>query len=187
MNASDLVRARQNKTLFQAYYQPTIFPGLAGSNSTLIVSTVNRCPISSISGSTTSYTAYCSTQNYLSKCLPTSISYELLNDVNSGKYVCGYPACSSITKWNTPNTTYVTGVCGCNISYTTWSANQAMGAMTTYAQNGSTLSSSNNSYTVKPIICINPQFYQGTNFDNRCNGCNNVLGVNNCCNTCVSG
>ena len=170
MNASDIVAAKQNRTLFQAYYRPTIFTSSIVYNSTF-------CPISSIGSDPTSGT-YCSSINYLYTCNPTFISYELANDVNSGKYLCGYPSCSSISVWNTGET-IPAGVCNCKISYLTWKANQSMGTQSTFAADGSVISSSQNSYAVKPLICTQPEFNQGTNFASRCEVCSNLEGA--CC------
>jgi hypothetical protein len=75
MNASDIVKNRQNKVLYNAYYQPTVFQST-------VVSTLS--PISSYTGGYASYestviTAY----NY--SCQPTFLSYELLNEVKNGR------------------------------------------------------------------------------------------------------
>jgi hypothetical protein len=177
MNASDIIKARQNRNLFYAYYRPIVF-------SSGTVSTTNTYLISSSAGGGTSSTV-CSTINYLYTCLPQFISYELENDVNNGKYLCGYPACSTITEWNT-GVTHITGTCNCKISQLNWSANTSMGAMTTYASTGSTLSTSLNAYAVKPLVCTNPDFYQGTNFSSKCQVCSN-LGNNATCYNCSSG
>ena len=175
MNASDIVKARQNRTLFQAYYRPTIFPGVT-------TSTVNICPISSFSTGTTTYTSS-STLQYNYVCDTPSISYELSNDVNSGKYLCGYPYCSSISIWNTGQTIPV-GVCNCKVSFLNW---KDTNSTIIYSYSTINYSSVQTFSTVTmtgpgPVICPLVDFYQGTNFDNRCNTCNSALYGNACSN-----
>ena len=175
MNASDIVNAKKNRTLFQAYYRPTIFPGKT-------TSTINICPISSFSTGTTTYTSS-STLQYNYVCDTPSISYELLNDVNSGKYLCGYPYCSSISIWNTGQTIPV-GVCNCKISFLNW---KNTNSTIIYSYSTISYSSVQTFSTVTmtgpgPVICPLTDFYQGTNFDNRCNTCNSALYGNACSN-----
>lgn len=188
MNASDIVEAKQNKTLFQAYYRPTIFPGTSDNQNTLIVSSINYYPVSSINGGTSSQTS-CNTINYLYTCNQPFISYELANDVNSGKYLCGYPTCSSISIWNTEKTVPA-GVCSCRISYLTWKNTTST---TVYQYSTINYSSINITSTTiltgpSPLICPDPEFYQGTNFASRCETCCNIgSGINACCTNCASG
>ena len=174
MNASDIVKAKQNRTLYTAYYRPEIFPGKT-------VSTVTLYPVSTVStgGAFISSFTSCITTNYLYRCDAPIISYELANDINSGKYICGFPACSTITDPNT-GLTRVTGVCDCKISFLTWK-----NTTPTLIYNYSTISYSTVSTfstTILtgpgPVICPLVSYYQGTNFDNRCNTCNS----NNNCN-----
>jgi len=80
-------------------------------------------------------------------------------------------------------------------SVTVWRANPAMGAFSTFATSTlvssiSTfaLSSSANLFAVRPLVCPDPVFIQGTNFQSRCDVCNNFgAGVNACCHNCASG
>jgi hypothetical protein len=168
MNASDIIKNRQNRVLYQAYTRPTIF-------STLITSTINYCPVSTISTGgafTTSFTSTINTQ-YGYTCEKPAISYEILNDINDGKYLCGYPYCSSISIWNTGQT-YPVGNCDCKISLLTWK-NTNLTPIYNYSTatySSATVVSSNILTGPMPLICpIN--YYQGTNFDNKC-------GNNNC-------
>ena len=163
MNASDIIKNRQNRVLYQAYTRPTIF-------STLITSTINYCPVSTIStgGSfTTSYTSTINTQ-YGYTCEKPAISYEILNDINEGKYLCGYPYCSSISIWNTGQT-YPIGDCDCKISLLTWkNTNSTSISNYSTATYSSVVVTSTNILTGPgPFICSN-NLYQGTNFDNKC-------------------
>jgi hypothetical protein len=149
--------------LYQAYTRPTIF-------STSITSTINYCPISTISTGGAFTTSYTSTTNmqYGYTCEKPAISYEVLNDINEGKYLCGYPYCSSISIWNTGET-YLVGDCDCKISLLTWkntnSTNIYNYSTTTYST--VTITSTNILTGPTPFIC-SPDFYQGTNFDNKC-------------------
>ena len=72
MNASDIVKAKQNQTLYKAYYQPTVYQST-------IYSTINQ--VSSVSRAD-SYTS-CINTAYTYVCNPTFISYELANDVKN--------------------------------------------------------------------------------------------------------
>jgi len=163
MNASDIIKNRQNRVLYQAYTRPTIF-------STLITSTINYCPISTISTGgafTTSFTSTINTQ-YGYTCEKPAISYELLNDINEGKYLCGSPYCSSISIWNTGQTVPV-GDCNCKISFLTWKNTNSTSVYnySTATYSSVSVASTNILTGPGPFICpIN--FYQGTNFDNKC-------------------
>ena len=190
MNASDIVKAKQNKTLFQAYYRPTIFPGIGpttdGCTSTLIVTDTSIEPVSSISIVGTSYVSTSCTE-YLYTCNPAFTSYNLLNDVNSGKYLCGSPYCSSISIWNT-GTTIPTGTCNCKISYLTWkNTNETTIYMYSTLNYSSIYTTSTNILTgPSPTICPDPMFYQGNSVPGKCMLCNIVgLGIEGCCASCA--
>ena len=164
MNASDIIKARQNRILFQAYYRPTIFP-----DST--TSTISYYPISTISTNTgyvSSFTSTVTTQyNYV--CQTPNISYNLMNDINNGKYICGYPYCSTLSIWNTSQIIPV-GVCDCKISVLNW---KYTNPTTIYNVSTATFSSivvqSTIAYTGQtPTICPLVNFYQG----NEINDCN---------------
>lgn len=178
MNASDIIKAKQSKVLYQAYYNPTLFP----YDSKTIINTV---PISTIStsGGYNSSIFSCSTSNFLYRCNPTTPSYELADSVNDGKYICGYPYCEAITKWNTGEI-ITTANCNCKISHLNWKNN----ILTPIKFYSTTTYSSISTFTSNilsgptPIICPLINFYQGTNFDNICNTCNTNNGSNNCCN-----
>ena len=163
MNASDIIKNRQNRVLYQAYTRTTIF-------STSITSTINYCPISTISTGGTFTTSFVSTTNmqYGYTYEKPAISYEVLNDINEGKYLCGYPYCSSISIWNTGQT-FPVGDCDCKISLLTWkntnSTNIYNYSTTTYSS--VTVTSTNILTGPTPFICLT-DYYQGTNFDNKC-------------------
>lgn len=185
MNASDIIKAKQSRTLYQAYYRPTIF-------SSIINSTINLCPVSTVStasGFVSSFTS-CITTNYLYKCTPPVISYELANSINDGKYECGFPYCSTISIWNTGQQ-FVTGNCDCDVSFLTWKNTELSNFLAFNSTSISTFDapqSTNITTGPGPVICPLVSFYQGTNFDNRCSDCNVTLyGNNGCCGSCASG
>jgi hypothetical protein len=189
MNASDIIKAKQRRTLYQAYYRPTIFPGLEGSNSTLINSSINYCPISTITinGDIISSVVSCVTLHYSYKCDTPNISYNLLNDINQGKYLCGFPYCSTIVQWNNQQE-YITGVCDCKISFLTWK-NTSMSYIYSYSTiNYSTIETYSSLVPSgpHPLICPLVSFNQGTSFDNNCSNCNLALYNNTCCENCTS-
>lgn len=190
MNASDIIKAKQNRTLYQAYYRPTIFPGLEGSISTLINSTISYCPISTVSsgGVFISSLASSITLNYMYKCESPNISYNLLNDINQGKYICGFPYCSTLVEWNTGQT-ITAGNCNSKISFLTWknTTNDFVYQYNSTSYSTYTITSSLVPSGPGPVICPLVSFYQGTNFDNNCSNCNTILcGNNACCDNCSS-
>jgi hypothetical protein len=173
MNASDIIKAKQNRVLFQSLYRPNVLTSTTYTT---------YCPVSSFSTGTTTYTS-CINTIYPYTCNSPSISYELLNDINQGKYLCGYPYCSSISEWNTGRT-FPTGVCNSKISEMTWkNTNSTIIYNYSTASYSSIITVSTSIMTGPgPLICPLVDFYQGTNFDSRCETCNN-----SCCSGCVSG
>ena len=180
MNASDIIKAKQNRVLYQAYYRPTIF-------STLITSTINYCPVSTIStgsGFVSSFVS-CITTQYGSKCETPNISYQLLNDINNGRYECGYPYCSTISEWNTGRT-FATGDCDCKISFLTWKNTNPTLLYTYSTISYSSVQTFSTPVTTGPSPVICPlTLNQGTSYQNRCNNCNtSIFGNNACCGNC---
>jgi hypothetical protein len=192
MNASDIIKAKQNRVLFQAYYRPTIFPGVTPNGTdTLIRSTINYCPYSSVSsgGEIISSIVSCVNTSYLYTCNSPFISYELANNVNNGKYTCGFPYCSTISIWNTGQT-IATGTCDCKISNLQWkNTNQGLYYNYFYSTGSTSVSVTSSIVATgpSPKICPDPVFNQGTNFDNNCPSCNNIgSGTNACCYNCAT-
>jgi hypothetical protein len=161
MNASDIVQSKQRGTLYKAYYHPIVFQST--NISTLY-------PISSISTGagvyTSSFSQSCINTIYTYSCQAPFISYQLAEDVESGKYVCG----------------------GKTLSQMNWIANSTMGTSPNYAANNSTLSSSVNQFAVRPNVCSEWTVIQGTNFQHTCEICNQIsAGIHGSCHSCVSG
>lgn len=140
MNASDIVKNRQNKVLYNAYYQPTVF------QSTVVTTLI---PISSYTSGSNSYGSTVNTI-YTYVCQPTRLSYELLNEVKNGKDVCTGTCASQVTWTNLTSTTkYMYSTI-----YSTLSTPSTIIVTSTIVQ-GST----------GPVICPLINFYQGTNAD----------------------
>jgi hypothetical protein len=85
MNASDIVKAKQNNTLHCAYYHPTVFQSTTYSTVNVVSSIINYVS----SGYVFSSTSYTSTQHTVNTavCNPTFMSYEMQQQVLSGKPV----------------------------------------------------------------------------------------------------
>ena len=87
MNASDIVKAKQNQTLYKAYYKPTVFNSSVNTNVYKVSSIFNY--VSSSQEITTDSYASCITTVYNYVCNPHYITYEMVNQVNKGAFVCG--------------------------------------------------------------------------------------------------
>jgi hypothetical protein len=174
MNASDIVKAKQNRTLFQAYYHPMITPST--TTTTIVVSTF----ISSISDGRDPppmQSNVCSTVIYNNLCMPSFISYQLANDVNQGKYLCNTYTLAQQVGGNAINTTS-TAQTQCKISNLQWqttpssvtTAYNTVGGIT-YSTISATSLQSPVSTFILPVICPLVEFYQGTNFASKCSVC----------------
>jgi hypothetical protein len=142
MNASDIVKNRQNKVLYKAYYQPTVFQSTVAITSSLIISyTTNPNPPLYHTDVITAY-------NY--SCQPTFLSYELLNEVKNGKEACTN-ACATQVTWS--NLTSTTKYMYSTI-YSTLSTPCTIIVTSTVVQGNK-----------GPVICPLINFYQGTNAD----------------------
>jgi hypothetical protein len=140
MNASDIVKNKQNKVLYQAYYRPTVFQSTVVSTVSLISTATT---IDNSYGSTV-ITAY----NYV--CQPTFLSYEILNEVKNGKEACTN-ACATQVTWS--NLTSTTNYMYSTI-YSTLSTPCTIIVTSTFVQGNK-----------GPVICPLINFYQGTNAD----------------------
>jgi hypothetical protein len=91
MNASDIIKKKQNICLYRAYYDPVVYQSS-------VFSTLN--PFSSISSGTTTYTT---TVNIVTTyvCPPHILSYNLINDIVSGKISSGDKPLSELEWKNT--------------------------------------------------------------------------------------
>ena len=169
MNASDIVKAKQNRTLFQAYYHPATTPFT--TSTTIYTSTV----LSSISEGI--YAPVCSTLIYNNLCMPSFISYQLANDVNQGKYLCNtYTLAQQVGSNTVLTTSTATNLCTLsNLQWKNVNSTLITEYSTTYSAT-STLSTVFASSTFiqtgpLPVICPLISFYQGTNFASKCSVC----------------
>ena len=129
MNASDIIKSKQNGALYKAYYNPIIFQSTTYNATYPFISTISNAP--TIAYSTSVNTIYTYTSNPYS-------SYDLSNDVNEGKYICGNKTISKLEFKADPSIRF-----------------QPIYGVSTYSTtvtNASTLSSIN-SYAFRPIIC----------------------------------
>jgi len=86
MNASDIIKAKQNKTLYKAYYTPAVYQSTIFSTLTAF-STLSNLSTSYVSCINTSY-------NYV--CNPIFTSYETRNNVKDGSDKCGGTSLSNM-------------------------------------------------------------------------------------------
>ena len=173
MNASDIVKAKQNRTLFQAYYHPAITPST--TTTTIVVSTF----ISSLITDPASImqSNVCSTVIYHNLCMPSFISYQLANDVNQGKYLCNTYTLAQQVGIDTLLTTS-TAQTQCKISNLQWQTTPSTVTTASYTVDRTTYSTSSAtplqspiSTFILPVICPLVDFYQGTNFASKCSVC----------------
>jgi len=99
MNASDIIKAKQNKTLYKAYYTPTVYSSTIYSTLTAFSS------ITDVGGSVVSYTS-CINTAYKTVCNPTFTSYETLHQIKDGAYDCGAASGTSLQFIGVPTTIY---------------------------------------------------------------------------------
>jgi len=140
MNASDIVKNRQNKVLYRANYAPKVF------QSTVVTTQI---PISSYVGGFNSYSSITNTV-YTYSAQPTFLSYELLNDVNDGKNACTGTCTSQVSWTNLMSTTQYLY----SVNYSTLSTPLNIGVTSTIVKGSE-----------GPVISPLVNFYQGTYAD----------------------
>jgi len=128
MNASDNTKSRQNGVLYKGY-NPVVFQSTTYNTTYPFISTISNKP-------TIAYSTLVNTVNTYTSNPYTS--YELADDVNEGKYVCGAKEISKLEFKADPSIRSET-----IYAFSTYS---------TTVTNASTLSSIN-SYAFRPIIC----------------------------------
>ena len=155
MNASDIVKAKQTKALYNAYYNPTVFQSTTFSTITTVSSILNyvssSVPITSDSYTSTVETAY----NYV--CQPTFVSYEMANALRDGVYICGNRSISDLQFKNTTNTVQY----AYKTNYSTFSFNPSVQLPSTFRVTSSFITASRGP-VIQPLI----DFEQGTSFSN---------------------
>jgi hypothetical protein len=149
MNASDIVKARQDNIMYRSYVNDTnTLPSYATDPSTILVSTVvsTIIPISSIAGGSTQYASTIQT-NYSYLCQPSFITYESRYNIKAGSKLCG--SCQPVSMEWINNTS--TTIRAYSTVYNTLSTPSTIVVTSTTVLRGP-----------EPLICPNPEYYQGT-------------------------
>ena len=175
MNASDIVKAKQNQTLYKAYYKPTVFNSSVNTNVYKVSSIFNY--VSSSQEITTDSYASCTTTVYNYVCNPHYITYEMVNQVNKGAFVCGGKTPSEM-QWKNVNSTVIYAFSSINSTFETTSITAPSEFYVT-----STVVMTAPTPVIVPLINL----VQGTNFATSCNVCNNFTSSDACCHNCASG
>lgn len=104
MNASDIVKAKQNRTLYKAYYRPTVFNSTCFSTISP-VSTISEISSNVIIEQYSSLTSCVTCVNeYV--CNPIINSYQFANSLLDGSYLCGKKKRSEL-EWKKTNSTLI--------------------------------------------------------------------------------
>lgn len=174
MNASDIVKAQQNKTLFKAYYQPTVFQSTTFSTLTT-VSSIIRAVSSGIPLTSTSY-ASCTQTIYNTTCEPTFMTYASRYAIGNGASTC-MGRVPKETKWKANQSTTL-------YSYST--VYSTLVAPSTFAPSTIRVASTVVLAAPAPRVCPLTQVQQGTSFAAQCPSCSHVMGSPGaCCEQCA--
>jgi hypothetical protein len=153
MNASDIVKAKQSKALYNAYYNPTVFQSTTFSTINT-VSSILRYVSSSVEFTSTSYTSTIQTINtYV--CNPTFVSYEMANAIRDGSLKP-----DSNLQWKNDVSTVQYAY---KTNYSTFSFNPTVPLPSTFRVTSSFITASDG-----PVVQSLIDFQQGTNFSNNC-------------------
>ena len=161
MNASDIIKSKQNATLYNSYYNPSIYSSTTYTTSYPILSTISNIPSTIYSTCTNTVNLYTSNPY---------TSYELASNVNNGMYICGNKKVSQMS-WQANSSIQTQPVYACS---------SFISSSSTF--NNCSQIISMNSYNNRPIIC-DDSYTQG---NYTCNTCN-TRGINVSCYKCVSG
>jgi len=171
MNASDVVKAKQNQTLYQAYYAPTVFQSTVHTHIHK-VSSIFAYLDGSQEVTIDSY-ASCTTTVLEYVCPPTFVSYEMAAAVNRGAYVCGGKTPSQM-QWENINHQTVYAY---SSVYSTFTTTSTISPSTFYITSTTVMGAP--APTIVPLI----QLVQGTNFASACDLCTTNAGA--CCHNCA--
>lgn len=159
MNASDILKVKQQQLLYQTYYKPQVFQSTTCSTVNT-VSSILRYVSAGVNITSTSYTSCLNTVPSYSA-PPTFISYEMAQKIQQGEYGC-VKRNEVETDWKRTNSTFA-------YAQTT--------LLSTFTPSGPLLPSSVRiSSTIvstgpAPIICPLIQLQQGTAFSSHVVSC----------------
>lgn len=89
MNASDIVKAKQNKVLYNSLYNPTVYQST-------VFSTLRLYSSINLGNSIASSYISCINTTYNYSCNPAFTTYETRNDVKEGAVACGAVSLSNL-------------------------------------------------------------------------------------------
>lgn len=162
MNASDIVKAKQNKVLYQTLYQPSVYQSTVVSTIRPISSFINYVssgvPILSTSYASCIYTV----PTYV--CAPRFMTYELARAAKDGAYECGDRAVGQ-SDWIKSTSTFTYAY---NVTYSTLSTASSIRTTSTLT-----------AVAPGPLICLGGDVRQGTAFSAQCASCSG-----GCCPAC---
>jgi hypothetical protein len=172
MNASDILKAKQAKVLYQAYYKPTVFQSTTYSTLNT-VSSILRYPDPSTNVTENQYTSCINTvYTYVSE--PAYMTYEIAQQIKEGAYGCGGKVKSQM-QWKATNNTTIYSY---SSIYSSFSTPQISTVSTVKIQ--STIIKTAPGPLIQPLV----NYYQATTFS-ECKTCDNIYQVvNGCCPNC---
>ena len=165
MNASDIVKAKQNKTLYSAYYQPTVYSSTLYSTLAIYSSIGSTITESELVINTSYISCINTVYNYVDN--PTFISYESLNQIKAGALECGAISGSEFQLDRVPYVPVYTY----NTIYSTFTIQNLI------LPSSVTIASSLISATPSPYIQSFIHAKQGQSNCNGCNQCHNCKGA----------
>lgn len=173
MNASDIVKKKQNTTLYKAYYRPTVFQSTTISTLNTVSSFINFVS-SGVPITSTSYTS-CTKTYYTYLCEPPFMTYEARQAVHSG-----WAGCSGRDKgelqWKATQPTPI---------YSFSTVYSSLVTPSTLAPSTIRVTSTVIMTAPSPTICSLHTQPQGTSFAAQCPSCSHVLGApGSCCDQC---
>ena len=158
MNASDIVKAKQNKVLYNSYYKPIVYSSTIYSTLNIVSSIL--CPEPSTA--CVSYTSCINTvYEYVDN--PSFISYETLNQIKAGGVACGASSSSQFQLDRVPDVPM----------YTYSSMYSSFTETNAYYVSTIVIATTDISLTPAPIINSFINFKQGTTtcITNQCHNC----------------
>lgn len=174
MNASDIVKRKQNIALYKAYYHPTVFQSTTFSTLNTVCSIINYVS-SGVPLLSSSYTS-CIKTSYDYLCEPTFMTYESRHAIHSGWKNCTGRDKNEL-QWKPTQRKEI---------YAFSTLYSSLVTASTIAPSSIRVASTVIMTTPTPMIySLNSQL-QGTSFSSQCPSCNHVLGAPGaCCDQCA--